>query len=189
MSTNAPSSSTGVLTGAIGGSYSPFPRSSTYINLAPGTVPPPLNFRDSISSSDVAIDLSQAQQTIPVVPYRYSSSSNSEGSVTGTSPRELRPNLREGTNAALLWDKDNAEPDDYLHDPDPVLDRMLDKQWGHFSMRGFCNVAILAVVVGGLVGAFMGWPIWQSVNDKTVVTSGRATNLGELLPLPSIAFI
>jgi hypothetical protein len=146
----------GVLTGTIGGSYSPFPRPSTYYSVGPGFPTPPLNFRDSIASSDVAIDLSD--ETLPSVPYLYSDISYSGDSLGAryslANGRELVP------NHALLWEKENAEPDDYLHDPDPVLDRMLDRQMGHFSVKGVCNVIVLATIIIGLVGAFMAWPIW-----------------------------
>lgn len=59
-------------------------------------------------------------------------------------------------NTALLWDKENAEADDYLHDPDPEIDRMLDKQWANWSGRGWLNGGSLILLIVVLVGLFAG---------------------------------
>lgn len=153
----------GVLTGAVGGHYGPFPRSSTYSNY--GTGQAPFNHRDSMSSSDVAIDLTDSR-FVPSASYtRYSATSGSEASFGAPNDSSLESvkSRRTETNTALLWDKENAEPDDYLHDPDPELERMLDRQWANWSARGWLNVGILVLLIVGLVGLFAGWPIYQFV--------------------------
>jgi hypothetical protein len=145
-----------VLTGAVGGHYGPFPRSSTYSNY--GTGQAPFNHRDSMSSSDVAIDLTDSR-FVPSASYtRYSATSGSEASFGAPNDSSLESvkSRRTETNTALLWDKENAEPDDYLHDPDPELERMLDRQWANWSARGWLNVGILVLLIVGLVGLFAG---------------------------------
>lgn len=118
---------------------------------------------------------------MPSVPYRYSTASGSSGSLmsplnyensaaayaaAGT-PRSGGSHSRSETNSALLWDKENAEADDYLHDPDPEVDRRLDKQWGTgFNVRGITNVGMTFLVCCVLVGLFAFWPIYRCVSRK-----------------------
>lgn len=56
----------------------------------------------------------------------------------------------------LLWDEENAEEDDFMHNPDGGLDRMMDKQreWAWWPV---INTTALAVVVIVLVGLFAGY--------------------------------
>lgn len=147
----------GVLSGAVGGNFGPFPRSSA--NFPPGQAP--YNYRDSIASSDVAIDLGQDYGSPPVLAYRDSASSGLDS--PGFEGIRRSSSSKPEINTALLWDKTNVETDDYLHDPNPELDRKLDQEWGRFSTRGFFNVALLVLIVGALVGMFMGWPVWVYV--------------------------
>lgn len=46
---------------------------------------------------------------------------------------------RKYVNTTLLWNKNNAEVDDYLHEPDVDLDRYLDRQMESFSIFGVVN--------------------------------------------------
>lgn len=111
-----------------------------------------------MSSSDVAIDLTD-NRFVPSASYtRYSATSGSETSFGGANDSSLESlkSRRTETNTALLWDKENAEADDYLHDPDPELERMLDQQWANWSGRGWLNVGILVLLIVGLVGLFAG---------------------------------
>jgi len=95
--------------------------------------------------------------------------------------------VRAATTDALLWDENNAEQDDYLHHPDPddeptrhsgyrkslsgipVLNSAgpVSKSSSAFSGRGILNVAVLALLVGGLVGVFLFWPVGTWIKDLT----------------------
>ena len=68
---------------------------------------------------------------------------------------------RNETDKTLLWAAENAEADDYLHDPNPELDKYLDKQMQHWSLAGLINTLSLAAIVIVLVGLFGGWPIYN----------------------------
>ena len=79
------------------------------------------------------------------------------------------------------------EQDDYLHHPDPddeptrhsgyrkslsgipVLNSAgpVSKSSSAFSGRGILNVAVLALLVGGLVGVFLFWPVGTWIKDLT----------------------
>ncbi|EPQ31189.1 uncharacterized protein PFL1_01377 [Pseudozyma flocculosa PF-1] len=58
-------------------------------------------------------------------------------------------------NAQLLVDSKDAEPDDYLHNPDADWD----KSSHAFSVRGFLNVLTLALIGLALLMLFAGYPI------------------------------
>jgi hypothetical protein len=58
-----------------------------------------------------------------------------------------------GASAALLWEK---EPDDFLHDPDPALDKAMDKQMRKWSIMALVNTVALCIVIIVLVGLFAG---------------------------------
>lgn len=158
-----------VLTGQVGGSFGPFPKTSSF-----SAGPTSYNHRDSMASSDVAINLLQDSFTHqpPSLPYS-SSMSESDSSILeaglqrfsrrSSSGMRIPNNQKAEIDSSLLWDKKNAEADDYLHDPNPELDSVLDNQWGSFSSRGLLNVILLSVVIGSLVGVFMGWPVWTLV--------------------------
>ena len=147
----------------MGGSYGPFPRTSSYHNSTPG--PTSYNHRNSMASSDVAIDLQCESPLSPPLPYRYSDSP-SDSSLEAARPARFhrRDSSKSAVNTALLWEKENIEPDDYLHEPNPELDSILDRQWARFSKRGLVNVIILVIVIGGMIGLFMGWPVARLVD-------------------------
>ncbi|TFK25736.1 glycoside hydrolase family 16 protein [Coprinopsis marcescibilis] len=50
-------------------------------------------------------------------------------------------------------------------------------RWNPFSMRGLGNVASLSVLVGSLVGLFVGYPVITAINQRTLSTLG-GFNLG-----------
>ncbi|KAM0754664.1 beta-glucan synthesis-associated [Meredithblackwellia eburnea MCA 4105] len=168
----------GILTGQVGGSFGPFPRSQAY--SPNGT----LSYRDSIASSDVAIDIA------PQLSYNYDSynashlglglASGSGGAYGGRRPspphvdddywdddrRPLKERLadaRKEIDPALFWDKENAEVDDYLHEPDPELDRYLDKQMSGYGWSNIVNTTALCCLIIVIVGLFGGWPIYNYV--------------------------
>ncbi|EEB87733.1 hypothetical protein MPER_14812, partial [Moniliophthora perniciosa FA553] len=55
-----------------------------------------------------------------------------------------------------LWDRD-PEVDDTLHNPDPLRDAKLDRDWTLFSSRGWMNVIGLLVLLSGLLMLFAGY--------------------------------
>ncbi|BGP00855.1 putative Beta-glucan synthesis-associated protein KRE6 (putative) [Rhodotorula toruloides] len=145
----------GVLNGTVGGSYGPFPehfsprrnsttlihRNSSSIGLDPPILPyaasPPF---ESPSSSSSAFDLSPA-----------AASSSSIPRLAGVP----------ASSSTILWEK---EPDDFLHEFDPALERMLDKQhMKSFSLRAAINTLALCAVVIGIILLFAGWPIYRFV--------------------------
>lgn len=120
-----PNDYAGVLTGAVGGNFGPFPRSSTFSTSRP----PAFSHRDSLASSSIGLD--------PVsLPYGGASANAGADSprmtedeygsqeYVATSPQMQPSNSRYsvsrlegiaggGAGAALLWEK---EPDDFLHE-------------------------------------------------------------------------
>ncbi|KAI5480774.1 glycoside hydrolase family 16 protein [Pseudohyphozyma bogoriensis] len=145
--------SLGVLTGAVGGSFGPFPRSSTYSNY--GASGGPFNRRDSMASSDVAIDVAGDRVYLPTS--RYSTASN-DSYAYADGGRDTPPYLKNGAvgtvDESLLWDKSKPEPDDYLHNPDPAVEKMLDKQWNAWSIRGIFNVGLWPIYRYVILGGF-----------------------------------
>lgn len=49
-----------------------------------------------------------------------------------------------------------------LQNTDPALEKMLDKEYNQWSLRGYINVASLSIVVIVLVGLFAGWLVTES---------------------------
>lgn len=120
--------------------------------------------------SDVAIDLSSPSASqegfLPISPtmdeLEYGDPASRGMSRSGSGFTGLMRRNNE-TDKSLLWAAENAEPDDYLHDPNPELDKYLDKQMEHWSFAGLVNTLSLAVIVIVLVGLFGGWPIYNYV--------------------------
>ncbi|GAA5974252.1 hypothetical protein JCM11641_003355 [Rhodosporidiobolus odoratus] len=184
----------GVLTGAVGGNFGPFPRSSTFSAGRPAA----FSHRDSIASSSIGLD--------PVsLPYGgaesprftdedYPSPGFQSPVQHGSDSRHSVARLEgisggAGGAAPLLWEK---EADDFLHDPDPALDKAMDKQMRRISWAAVINTAALLIVVIVLVGLFAGWPIyryaiegaWGSYAARTIVNS---TGQVPMIPnLPSL---
>lgn len=75
----------------------------------------------------------------------------------------------EASNEHLLYDKDNVEPDDFLHNPENKKDST---PFICCSSRGLANVAALIVVVCGLLALFAGYPIIAHF------TGHKETNMG-----------
>lgn len=96
----------GVLSGAVGGSFGPFPRSSTYANYAPGQAP--FNRRDSIASSDVAIDVGGGMY---VPEMRYSIASLDSDALLGTETFG-KEKVMLPPDESLLWDKSKPDVDE-----------------------------------------------------------------------------
>ena len=136
----------GVLTGSVGGNFGPFPRSSTYsLKYAAGDAP--FNHRDSLASSDVfPVDVTETRHSVPL----------NRDSTMSSSSSEFDYDQKVDPDATLLWSKDNVENDDYLHNPDPDIERLLDQQWQRWSIRGWLNVGLLAALITVLIGLFGG---------------------------------
>ncbi|KAI5478650.1 glycoside hydrolase family 16 protein [Pseudohyphozyma bogoriensis] len=62
---------------------------------------------------------------------------------------------------SLLWDDGNKEMDDYLHNPDPAVDKLLDRQWAWNSLRGWVDGGFFLIIIAAVVGVFAGWPIYR----------------------------
>lgn len=82
---------------------------------------------------------------------------------------KAQPEMAYGTNEHLLYDKNNVEPDDFLHNPEDKKDR---SAFICCSGRGMANVAALIVVVMGLLALFAGYPIIAHY------TGHKETNMG-----------
>lgn len=80
------------------------------------------------------------------------------------------------TIPAYLWDSKDPDLDDPLHNPDPVRDALLDKQFTLFSSRGWANAAVLVFLVTGLLMLFIGYPIIADHNRTVLQIPGF--NLG-----------
>jgi beta-glucanase (GH16 family) len=59
----------------------------------------------------------------------------------------------------MLWDAKDVEASDPLHDPDPIMDAMLDSKFDLFSARGWFNVSALIILMTGLITLFAGFPV------------------------------
>ncbi|GAA6011375.1 hypothetical protein JCM10207_008318 [Rhodosporidiobolus poonsookiae] len=184
----------GILTGAVGGNYGPFPRSSAFM----GNPAPRWAHRDSIASSSVGLDPVSLPfgASAPESPRftdeeslspGYHSPGQMQHSDSRASVARLEGIPGVGAGSALLWEK---EPDDFLHDPDPAVDKAMSKQRQRVSMIGMINTAALLVVVIVLVGLFAGWPIyryaidgsWGSYAVQTIVNSTGQVPQIENLP-------
>ena len=80
------------------------------------------------------------------------------------------------TIPAYLWDSKDPDLDDPLHNPDPVRDAMLDRQFTIFSSRGWANAFVLVTLVAGLLMLFIGYPIIADHNRVDLQIPGF--NLG-----------
>lgn len=76
--------------------------------------------------------------------------------------------------SGYLPGKDEAEPDDYLHDPDG---RKQESKFICCSGRGFLNVLVLFILVAGLLALFAGYPIISHFEKKQESNLG-AYNIG-----------
>lgn len=135
-------SSLAILSGTVGGSFGRYPRNSAVLVSDPPSLGH--SYRDSVASSDVAIDI-----LAPSLGYVDNS-----GSLTPN--EDLEGVGKEGVDSTLLWDKANADIDDYMHDPNPELDRHLDSQFPSISWKGVLNSGLLLIIVAVLLGLFAG---------------------------------
>jgi hypothetical protein len=81
-----------------------------------------------------------------------------------------------------------AEPDDYLHNPDPKRDRVSDRGGSIFTVRGLANVGCLLVLCLGMTVLFAGYPIISAYKDDHQTTLG-AYNLGGINSTGQVAAV
>jgi len=83
----------------------------------------------------------------------------------------------------------HAEPDDYLHNPDPRRDRKSDKGGNVFTYRGLTNLGCLLVLVAGIVTLFAGYPMItffskHSLSDLGGFNLGGINGSGQVPKMP-----
>ncbi|GAA5936830.1 hypothetical protein JCM3775_002719 [Rhodotorula graminis] len=153
----------GVLNGTVGGLYSPFPEA-----FAPRRTSAVLGGRRSSSCLLDPPSLPYSSSSFPIPDSPSSTSSNFELNPSGTSQSIPRLEGRSGntTPGASSWTSWEKEPDDFLHEVDPELERMMDKQMrSRFSWFALLNTASLCIVVIVIVGLFAGWPVYRFAID------------------------
>ncbi|KIM41990.1 glycoside hydrolase family 16 protein [Hebeloma cylindrosporum] len=82
----------------------------------------------------------------------------------------------------LPLDINTKEQDDYLHNPDPLRDRKVDKGGNIFTSRGIANLGCLFILCAGCLmllwrRVFLGYPILSHLLTKPQTTQG-GFNLG-----------
>ncbi|GAA5898575.1 hypothetical protein JCM8208_004704 [Rhodotorula glutinis] len=153
----------GVLNGTVGGLYSPFPEA-----FSPRRTSAILGTRRSSSCLLDPPSLPYSSSSFPIPDSPSSTSSNFELNPSGTSQSIPRLEGRSGstTPGASSWTSWEKEPDDFLHEVDPELERMMDKQMrSRFSWFALLNTASLCIVVIVLIGLFAGWPVYRFAID------------------------
>lgn len=96
-----------------------------------------------------------------MVPYSIGRDEKRDSSYSFFSPtKEDYETARRSVDAGLLWSEENVEVDDYLHEPNPEVDRILDRQFKIAWSNLFDSVALAAVVIV-LVGLFAGTLIFR----------------------------
>ncbi|KAF8958562.1 beta-glucan synthesis-associated [Flammula alnicola] len=75
-------------------------------------------------------------------------------------------------------DVNNRESDDYLHNPDPIRDRRVDKGGNIFTARGIMNLGCLFILAAGMLMLFAGYPIISHFIKKSQQTTQGGFNLG-----------
>ncbi len=100
------------------------------------------------------------------------------------SPGSLAPSIKDKFSLSAdpgSWGADvnpqHAEPDDYLHNPDPKRDRRGDHGGTIFTARGLMNVGCLLILGMALITLFAGYPIITYYTTRATSTLG-AYNLG-----------
>ncbi|GAA5875633.1 hypothetical protein JCM1840_003160 [Sporobolomyces johnsonii] len=86
-----------------------------------------------------------------------------------------------GLDSKFLWAKGNEELDDFLHAPDPDVDRLLDRSaWRRKSFYEFANAASLLLIVLVILGLFLAWPVlrYSVLGSWKTPENGGASNLG-----------
>lgn len=142
----------GVAAGAIGGGYGPY----SYQQVGHG------------SQKDL--------------PHVYASSRLSTASdISPSNYSTEKYNSSSSATQHLMYDSKEVDPDDYLHNPDPVRDAKEDRKCAVISSRGILNVGALIILAGGLVALFAGYPVYTYFSKYGInglKNLGGAFNLG-----------
>ncbi|TNY23923.1 beta-glucan synthesis-associated protein-domain-containing protein [Rhodotorula diobovata] len=152
----------GVLNGTVGGLYSPFPEA-----FAPRRTSATLGTRRSSSCLLDPPSLPYSSSSFPIPDSPSSSSSAFELNPSSTAQSIPRLEGQSGsTTPGASWTSWEKEPDDFLHEVDPELERVMDKQMrARFSWFALLNTASLCIVVILIIGLFAAWPIWRFAID------------------------
>ncbi|GAA5974160.1 hypothetical protein JCM11641_003473 [Rhodosporidiobolus odoratus] len=171
----------GIVNGTVGGSYGPFPH-----NFAPRRASSPLNRRQS---SCIGLDP-------PSIPYASSPASSASGldypspDYSDHSPSSHSIPRLQGAVASSSPIYFEKEADDFLHDYDPALERLLDKQrQSKVSIFALINTAALCIVIIVLIGLFAGWPIYRYAIDGgwgTLPQNYIANSTGQMPRIPNL---
>ncbi|KAK0464977.1 beta-glucan synthesis-associated [Desarmillaria tabescens] len=104
--------------------------------------------------------------------------------VNGSRVPSLAPSISDKFSLSpdpAAWGSDispnHAEPDDYLHNPDPRRDRKNDNGGSVFTYRGLTNLGCIVVLGLGLVSLFAGYPIISYFTTHDISSLG-GFNLG-----------
>ncbi|KAF8890771.1 beta-glucan synthesis-associated protein SKN1 [Infundibulicybe gibba] len=81
---------------------------------------------------------------------------------------------------------DTAEPDDFLHNPDPKRDRKSDRGGHIFTARGIGNLGCLFILAAGCLMLFLGFPLLSHFLTKKQTNQG-GFNLGGINATGQIA--
>jgi beta-glucanase (GH16 family) len=83
----------------------------------------------------------------------------------------------------------HAEPDDYLHNPDPKRDRISDVGGHIFTTRGLANLGCLVVLAMGTITLFAGYPVishftTRPLSNKSGFNIGGTNASGQVPEIP-----
>ncbi|KAI3609878.1 glycoside hydrolase family 16 protein [Moniliophthora roreri] len=102
-------------------------------------------------------------------PYTVTSSKRSTASSSVADKFSLPPDPRTW-GLDLSWN--NSEPDDFLHNPDPVRDRKTDQGRNIFNRRSFANFGCLILLMVGILTLFAGYPLITYFTRREQSTRG-----------------
>ncbi|KAF8888450.1 beta-glucan synthesis-associated protein KRE6 [Gymnopilus junonius] len=116
--------------------------------------------------------------------YQHSQASASATSLLLSDQRSTTHSVAEKYSlppSPMSWgmpiDPSAREPDDYLHNPDPLRDRRVDKGGNIFTSRGVANLGCLFIIAAGCLMLFAGYPILSHFMKHNQSTQG-GFNLG-----------
>lgn len=73
----------------------------------------------------------------------------------------------------FLYDSKNPEQDDYMHNPSSQHDAIIERRTCSLvSIRGFCNVAALVLIILALIGMFGAYPVIQEAYTRQMSYMG-----------------
>ncbi|KAJ4485953.1 beta-glucan synthesis-associated [Lentinula aciculospora] len=130
-------------------------------------------------SNEIYASLARGPNSVRTTP---SKSTLNDSPYSGASDRRvasLAPSMSDKANP-MAWGTDlslRAEPDDYLHNPDPRRDRKNDLGGSFFTYRGLTNLGCLILLGVVFVTLFAGYPLISFFTRTNMSTMG-GFNLG-----------